>query len=308
MILQPNNNDDLAAQLASASAAGAKITRVDLTNISQLLEHKPEDMTATVQAGITLARFQQLLHGARQWLPIDPPNAETLTIGDLLAYDLSGPRRLGYGTIRDYLIGIKVALPEGQLIKAGGKVVKNVAGYDLCKLFIGARHSLGIIVEATFKLRPLPEAELFAQSEFNSLTDLDSRAKALLSSPAEPVILDAHNLTGQYTFIAAFAGMREDVDVQMVTAQSLGFSRVDALPIHPNFWSDPAPRKISVLPSTTAATISTINPREFLARFGNGTIYFRGGTAPPEQSMPTKLMQRVKNTYDPKQVLPTYSA
>src|SRR5688572_12451185 len=156
-------------------------------------------MTATVQAGMTLSSLEQLLRHAGQWLPIDPPQFGSPTIADLLAYELSGSRRLGYGTIRDYLIGIKVALPEGQLIKAGGKVVKNVAGYDLCKLFIGARHSLGIIVEATFKLRPLPEAESFVQAEFNTLADLNACAKALLSSAAEPVILDAHNLAGKHT-------------------------------------------------------------------------------------------------------------
>ena len=111
-------------------------------------------MTATVEAGMSSGLFR-ITRRAGQWLPIDPPNSDRTTIGDLLAHNLSGPRRFGYGTIRDYLIGIKVALANGEIIKAGGKVVKNVAGYDLCKLFIGAKHTLGIIVEATFKLRPL---------------------------------------------------------------------------------------------------------------------------------------------------------
>jgi FAD/FMN-containing dehydrogenase len=308
VILQPHSTEDLVAQLAAASAAGTKITRVDVTNISQLLEHKPEDMTATVQAGMTLAAFQQLLHRAGQWLPIDPPHAETLTIADLLACDLSGSRRLGYGTIRDYLIGIKVALPEGQLIKAGGKVVKNVAGYDLCKLFVGARHSLGIIVEATFKLRPVPESEAFVQAEFTSLNELDARAKALLSSAAEPVLLDAHNFTGKYTLVAAFAGVREDVDFQIAMATSLGLMRISTLPTHRVFWSNPGPEKLSVLPSRTSETIHAMPPAEFLAHLGNGIIYFRGGTPPSEKAMPIKLMERVKDAYDPRRILPPYSA
>jgi FAD/FMN-containing dehydrogenase len=310
MILQPESSDELARQLAAASATGTKIARVELSRVAQLLEHTPEDMTATVQAGMTLAAFQQALHRAGQWLPIDPPNAERLTIGDLLANDLSGPRRLGYGTIRDYLIGIKVALPEGQIIKAGGKVVKNVAGYDLCKLFIGARHSLGIIVEATFKLRPLPEAESFVRAECHSLDDLARTANALLSSAAEPIVLDAHNLTGCYTVVAAFAGIREDVDLQVTLARVLGFSETDSNSYPQEFWGNlaAAPRKTSVLPSRTTEVIAAINPSHFLAHLGNGIIYSRGGTPPAEQPMPLKLMERVKKAYDPKGILPSYTS
>src|SRR5688572_5681752 len=142
MILRPQSSDELAGQLASASAAGTKITSVDLASLARILEHTPEDMTATVEAGITLPVLQEALRRAAQWLPIDPPDSDSLRIGDVLADDLSGSRRYGYGTIRDYVIGMKVALPTGELIRAGGKVVKNVAGYDLCKLFIGARHTL----------------------------------------------------------------------------------------------------------------------------------------------------------------------
>jgi FAD/FMN-containing dehydrogenase len=309
MILQPHSSDELAAQFAAASAAGTKITRVDLKDVSRLLEHAPEDMTATVEAGITLGTFQEILRRAGQWLPIDPAHPETLTMGDLLAHDFSGPRHLGYGTIRDYLIGIKVALPEGQVIKAGGKVVKNVAGYDLCKLFIGARHSLGIIVKATFKLRPLPEAESFVQKEVNSLDELGQLRNAILSSPAEPIVLDAHNLSGRYTVVLAFAGIREDIEVQVKLARSFGFVTVGPASYFQDFWDKTAPpvRKTSVLPSRTTETIGAIKPSLFLAHLGNGIIYSRGDTPPAEEPMPLKLMERVKNTYDPKGILPHYS-
>lgn len=308
MILQPHSSDELAAQLAAASAAGKKITRVDLKDVSRLLEHAPEDMTATAEAGMTLGAFQEILRRAGQWLPIDAAHPGTLTIGDFLAHDLSGPRRLGYGTIRDYLIGIKIALPEGRTIKAGGKVVKNVAGYDLCKLFIGARHSLGIIVEATFKLRPLPEAESFVQMEVGSLDELAQLRNTLLSSAAEPIILDAHNLSGRYTVVLAFAGIREDVGVQAKLAETLGFATVEPASYFQDFWNKTAPpvRKTSVLPSRTTETIGAIKPSLFLAHLGNGIIYSRGGTPPAEEPMPTKLMERVKNTYDPKGILPHY--
>ena len=140
--MKPQSRDELVAMLTKNFLVGGKVERVELNTISELLEYHPEDMTATVEAGMLLADFQKTLRTKGQWLPIDPPGARSLNIGDLLSLDLSGPRRLGYGTIRDYLIGIKVALADGTMIKAGGKVVKNVAGYDLCKLFIGARHSL----------------------------------------------------------------------------------------------------------------------------------------------------------------------
>ena len=137
MILRPQSREDLSALLAGNFASGGKVEKVDLSAIASLVEHQPEDMTASVEAGMTLRIFQEGLRASGQWLPIDPPN-ENITIGDLLAFDVNGSRRLGYGTIRDYLIGIRVAMADGTVIKAGGKVVKNVAGYDLCKLFIGA--------------------------------------------------------------------------------------------------------------------------------------------------------------------------
>src|SRR5262249_19942648 len=93
MVLMPRSRDELSRTLAEAGRSGVCIERVDLPHINVLLEHKPEDMTATVEAGMTLSAFQEQLGRARQWLPIDPPNAEVLTIGDLLAYNFSGPRR-----------------------------------------------------------------------------------------------------------------------------------------------------------------------------------------------------------------------
>src|ERR1041385_8037929 len=112
MILKPASRVELAHLLAEASRTASRIEAVDLAAISSLVEHKPEDMTATVEAGMTLSSFQSQLAKFGQWLPIDPAKSDSLTIGDLLAYNLSGPRRFGYGMIRDYLIGIKVAMAD----------------------------------------------------------------------------------------------------------------------------------------------------------------------------------------------------
>ena len=127
---------------------------VDLRGLSQIIDYPARDMTITVQAGITLAELQALLATENQRLPIDVPRPEQATLGGALAANASGPRRLGFGTLRDYVIGISTVNDEGQEVKAGGRVVKNVAGYDLCKLHIGALGTLGIISQVTLKLRP----------------------------------------------------------------------------------------------------------------------------------------------------------
>jgi glycolate oxidase FAD binding subunit len=131
---------------------------VDLRALNAVLDYPARDMTITVQAGITLAQLQRLLAVENQRLPIDVPLADRATLGGALAVNVSGPRRYGAGTLRDYVIGITTISDEGHETKAGGRVVKNVAGYDLCKLHIGALGTLGIISQVTLKLRPLPEA------------------------------------------------------------------------------------------------------------------------------------------------------
>lgn len=130
---------------------------VDLRRLSQVVDYPARDMTVTVQAGITIARLREMLASEHQRLPVDVPNAERATLGGALATNSSGPRRFGFGSLRDYVIGISVINDEGQDVKAGGRVVKNVAGYDLCKLFIGSLGTLGIIHQVTLKLRPAPE-------------------------------------------------------------------------------------------------------------------------------------------------------
>jgi glycolate oxidase FAD binding subunit len=130
---------------------------VDVRGLAEVIEHAARDMTITVQAGITIARLQELLRSENQRLPVDVPRAELATLGGALATNASGPRRLGFGTLRDYVIGITVVNDQGHAVKAGGRVVKNVAGYDMCKLYIGALGTLGVITQVTLKLRPLPE-------------------------------------------------------------------------------------------------------------------------------------------------------
>ena len=304
MRLQPANVADLSAALAKASAAATKISNVNLSALAQLLAHTPGDMTATVETGIGFAALQAQLARQGQWLPLDPPNPETITVADVLDRDLSGPRRFGYGTIREHLLGVRVVLADGRIIRNGGKVVKNVAGYDLCKLFVGARGTLGVIVEATFKLRPLPEAEQFVATRAASLEEAGARLEAVLDSELTPVAFELFDTT----VVLGFAGSREEVAWQMALAASLGFIETASLEHEQKFWRDDAPvQRASVPPSRLIETLTRLRVREYVARAGNGTIYYRGGAAPPTPDVPVALTRRIKDTYDPAHILPELS-
>ena len=156
-------NERLAVLPAGARAlidAGNLLTQADVVlstrEMNRLITHEPADLVATAEAGITLREFQKRLAESGQWLPVDPPDEATATIGSIVATAAAGPQSFGYGLLRSFVIGLRAVLADGRRIKAGGNVVKNVAGYDLCKLFTGSYGTLGVITEVTFKLRPLP--------------------------------------------------------------------------------------------------------------------------------------------------------
>jgi len=309
MTPKPSSAAHLAQILADAFACNEKIGPFDLAALNRVLEYTPEDMTVTVEAGITLAALQVELSRHRQWLPVDPPHPAQLTISDLINTNVSGPRRFGYGTVRDFLIGIKVALADGRIINSGGKVVKNVAGYDLAKLFIGSHGSLAVVIQTTFKLRPLPEMESFVQVPCGSLDQTDKFIEAVASSEITPVVLDLHALSpsnaGMPTLVLGFAGTREEVKWQLMKAHELGVNEPSSLDYETTFWTNPAPaHRLSILPSKMIAAIRGLNDTAFIARAGNGVVYHRGAPSPRQSKLPLELMRRVKDTYDPKQVLP----
>ncbi len=130
---------------------------IKLDRLNRLVEHDPANLTATVQSGIMLSALREFLAPKNQFLPFDPPGYARATVGGVVASNLNGPRRSYYGSVRDLVIGMKVVLASGEQIKAGGKVVKNVAGYDMCKLFVGSLGTLGIIIEVTLRVAPIPE-------------------------------------------------------------------------------------------------------------------------------------------------------
>ena len=152
---------------------------LSLSRLNGVVEHEPADLTATVQAGMTLGELQRHLAGAGQILPLDPPGGERATIGGILAANAWGPWRHAFGSARDMTIGLRVVTAEGRITRAGGRVVKNVAGYDLCKLYVGSLGTLGVIVEATFKLAPLPREQRTVASAFPTAGDACALAAAV---------------------------------------------------------------------------------------------------------------------------------
>ena len=150
-------------------------------------------MTVSVEAGLTLAELNAALRSAGQQLPLDPPHPDYTTIGALIATDSAGPLRLSQGTVRDSLIGIKVVLADGRVITGGGRVVKNVAGYDMMKLFTGSFGTLGIVVEANFKVRPRPEQEAVFVLPAPTTEAACSLARHVLAAPITPLWVEVLN-------------------------------------------------------------------------------------------------------------------
>jgi glycolate oxidase FAD binding subunit len=171
-------------------ACGNPLKRVEvvisLERMRRIVEFSPPDLTATVEAGLTLNEFSSVSMRERQWLPFDPPGLESASLGAIAACNSSGALRLGFGTPRDYVIGLKLAHADGTESKCGGKVVKNVAGYDMNKLYVGSYGTLAIITELTFKLRPLAERISTMMISSKSRGQLFDLARRVLASELQP--------------------------------------------------------------------------------------------------------------------------
>ncbi len=169
-------------------AASTDVT-ISTLKLDDLVDYQPEDLTITVGAGMTFARLQAILGAQGQFLPLDPPELQGQTMGGILATNRSGPRRLLYGTARDLLIGCRFVLADGSSGHSGGRVVKNVAGYDLHKLFIGSYGTLGLLTEVTFKVVPLPQVVGAGKAVFSSLETACAAARQCARSNLMPSAL-----------------------------------------------------------------------------------------------------------------------
>lgn len=251
VVARPGTIDELSALLRVATEAkaavapfgggtkqslGATPARVDvvasLERMNRLVEHEPADLTASFEAGIRLADANAHLGRTSQWLALDPPHGDRATLGGVLATNASGPSRLRYGTARDLVIGVRVVHADGTVTKGGAKVVKNVTGYDMNKLYIGSLGTLAVIAGVTVKLHPRPIEERTWVAEMPSLETasglvakaLDSHlvptAIEIVSAGAARALPDGAAVPGGRVLLAvAFGGIPDEVASQVVTVR-----------------------------------------------------------------------------------------
>lgn len=196
-ILQFAVNQDLSVMPAGAGTKlgiGNLPPKVDLvlatTRLNSVVEYEPADLTVTVESGIRLRDLQAELAKHRQYLVLNPPSADRCTIGGIVATNASGSFRLRHGTARNQVLGLRVVQADGTVVKSGGKVVKNVAGYDLNKLYIGAFGTLGIITEVTLKLSPIPVQQAILTADFQNVQDAADTGLAIVGSQTLPMFVN----------------------------------------------------------------------------------------------------------------------
>ncbi len=316
LVVHPGTPDEVAQLLALANAAGLSVTpygggsklgwgnrprRIDLLlstrRLAALVEHASGDMTATVQAGCTIAELQRKLSEHGQRLALDPLWPDQATVGGILATNDSGALRLRFGALRDLILGVTVVLPDGTLAKSGGKVVKNVAGYDLPKLMTGALGTLGVLVDATFRLYPVASDSAIVRAHVPTMAAANALMLKILDSTMVPssVQCQVGNALPPRVEVR-FEGIGAAISAQLqqlhqLCAGSVGLSRqeFDAT------WSDREPLfragapalvcKTSVLPSQIQALTSAVQrvagplklEWELIAQaFGIGTLRLAG--------------------------------
>lgn len=289
-VVEPGTTEELSGVLGLANerglgvvprGAGTKLSlgnppaRLDLivstARMNGLIEHVPGDQIVRVQAGLPLSDLLEEISVSRQMLALDPPERGLgATLGGIVAANSSGPRRLRYGTVRDLIIGVTVVLADGTIAKAGGKVVKNVAGYDLSKLFTGSMGALGVISEANFRLHPLPEAARTVAVDLDDAERAGEASQEVMKSSVEPSSCELHWRGGRGTLSVLVEGIGPGVDAQSETIteilarfgepRSLSDEEAGALGPEepPRTGSDEVALKVSAFPAGLADVVRAV--------------------------------------------------
>lgn len=251
---------------------------------SGVVAHQPEEMIVRARAGTTIAELDTVLAEAGQMVPFDPVDPARATIGGVLSVGHSGLRRLRWGPVRDYLLEARYVSAEGRLIKAGGPVVKNVSGFDLCRLLVGSLGTLGLLAEVVLRVQPRPAAGRWLRSEnadpFSVISRLYRPSSVLWDGRSTWVLLEGHPA---------------DVEDQAGVLGS-GFVPTEGPP------AVPGPGRRSLRPSGLSAAGAALRPGTFLAELGVGIVHLAdGATLPHDDPQPSilDLNNRVKESFDP---------
>jgi glycolate oxidase FAD binding subunit len=292
---------DAAAALREAAGAGRSVSIereggdvvLSTARLGEILEHEAGDLTCTVEAGIRLSALNEALARHGQMLALDPPGDPT--IGACIAANLSGPRRHRYGTMRDLVIGATVVLGDGTVASSGGKVVKNVAGYDLAKLFCGSKGRFGLIARVSLRLHPVPEtsATVVAAPDPASV-------QAVLRSTLVPSAVDVH---WPDRLALLFEGSKRAVAAQVKAARALVGGEVAGEKV----WAEAAARqlgaggRLSCAPGALANVLAEQD--EAIVRVSAGVAYVPGPVEDPRDSAEIALVERIRAQFDPQGVL-----
>jgi glycolate oxidase FAD binding subunit len=291
-VVEPDSAEALASALAAASADGFGVAprgggtklrlgrtpeRVDAVlstaHLDRVVAHAHADLTATVEAGCTIAVLQQTLAERGQRLALDPPWGAVATVGGVVAVNDSGPLRTRYGSVRNLILGATVALADGTLARSGGRVVKNVAGYDLPKLVAGSLGTLGVLVEATFRLHPLPRETRDATFAFATPAGAQAFLLAVADSRLTPSCVQLRAASRAPTFVdVRFEGAGGATASQAARLEALAGEAEQVAP-DPDVWaatgrlrSDTGGAlvlKIGVLPAAIGGLVAELSADEW---------------------------------------------
>jgi glycolate oxidase FAD binding subunit len=293
--------EEASAALAAANDEGRLLRigdDVDTSGLDRVLEHEAGDLTCTVEAGVRLSALQEALAAAGQRLSLDPPGDPTM--GALLAENLSGPLRHRFGAPRDLVLGVTLVLADGTIASAGGKVVKNVAGYDLARLVCGSRGRLALIARASFRLHPLRRA---AQTLVVDTEDAAAVVATVLRSQLQPNALDVLH-PGRV--LVLFEGSPRAVEAQLAEAHALVGGREGG----GEEWEESRRRQGAARgrfrfdPDRLADTLAELDDEEAVVRPAAGVVYLPSDTVSQGiDDAVARLLERIEREFDPNGVL-----
>lgn len=305
-LIEPRTAAEAAASLREATELGRRVSlsgrggdlAVSTARLDRIVEHEATDLTCIVEPGVRLSELEHALAPHGQRLALDPPGDPT--IGECIAEGLSGPLRHRYGAVRDLILGVTVVLADGTIASSGGKVVKNVAGYDLAKLFCGSRGTLGLVVRAAFRLHPRPETT----STFSMPAARPADVRPLLAELARSKLVPgALDLIWPGALLGLLEGSRRVVEAQ--AEEALRFA--GAAICESDVWDTSHERQrqaagvMGFAPSELADVLRSDAPT--LVRPSLGIAYLDRPYEHSTSSALRDLHQRLRRQFDPEDVL-----